>query len=158
VDTVTVGRENAGLWFQDVERGPSGEIWYVWARLRVDGLDAPLRVSSHYANGFDELAGFFQMLAADWRGWPGERSYESLEHELRLTARHDGHVRIAVELRQSSLPDGWSASGVVIIDPGEELTSAAEEVTELLSSPRRQKELRPGPRGSREPRVFFAWD
>lgn len=132
---MTVGRENAGLWFQDVERGPSGDIWYVWARLRMDGLDAPLRVSSHYATGFDELAGFFQGLAADWRGWVGERIYESLEHELRLTARHDGHVRIAVELRQSSLPDGWSASGVLTIEPGEELSRAAEDVTELLSSP-----------------------
>jgi Family of unknown function (DUF6228) len=123
------------LWLEDVERGPSGEIWYVWARLHVDGLDAPLRVSSHYATGFDELAEFFQGLAADWRGWPGDRIYASLEHELRLTARHDGHVRMAVELHQSSLPDGWSATGVLIIDPGEELTRAAKDVTELLSSP-----------------------
>jgi hypothetical protein len=136
VDSVTVGRENAGLWLQDVERGPSGEIWYVRACLRVDGLDAPLRVSSHYATAFDELVAFFQGLAVDWRGWPGERTYESLEHELRLTARHDGHVRIVVELRQSSLPDGWSASGVLVIDPGEELTRAAEDLTELLSQPR----------------------
>lgn len=89
---MTVGRENAGLWLQDVERGPNGEIWYVWVRLRVDGLDAPLRVSSHYETGFDDLAEFFQGLAADWRGWPGERAYESLEHELQLTATHNGHV------------------------------------------------------------------
>lgn len=136
VDTVRVGRENDGLWFQDVERGPDGEIWYVWVRLRVGGLDAPLRVSSHYATGFDELTGFFQGLAADWRGWPSERTYESFEHELRLTARHDGHVRITVQLRQTSLPDGWSAAGVVTIDPGEELTRAAEDVTDLLSQPR----------------------
>jgi Family of unknown function (DUF6228) len=138
VDTVIVGRENAGLLLQDVERGPNDEIWYVGVRLRVDGLDAPLRVSSHYATGFDDLAGFFQGLAADWRGWPGERAYESLEHELRLTATHNGHVRIVVQLCQSSLPDGWSASGVLVIDPGEELTKAADEVTELLSSPRRR--------------------
>jgi hypothetical protein len=25
--------------FSDGERGPDGEIWYAWARLRVDGLD-----------------------------------------------------------------------------------------------------------------------
>jgi Family of unknown function (DUF6228) len=47
-------------------------------------LDALLRVSSHYATGFNELVRFFREFAADWRGWPGERTYESLEHELRL--------------------------------------------------------------------------
>jgi hypothetical protein len=135
----TVGREDEGLQFSDVERGPDGEIWYVWARLRADGLDASLRVSSHYATGFDELVGFFQGLAADWRGWPGERTYESLEHELRLTASHDGHVRIAVQLRPSSLPDGWSVSGEFRVDPGEEMTRAAESVTDLLSPTARSK-------------------
>ena len=136
MDTATVGRENDGLLFWDVKRGPDGEIWFVWVRLRVGGLDASWRVSSHYATGFDELVGFFQGLAADWRGWSGERTYESMEHELRLTARHDGHVRIAVQLHQSSLPDGWSASGAFRVDPGEEMTRAAENVTELLSYPR----------------------
>ena len=136
VDTVTVGRVDDGLRFSDVERGPDGQIWYVWMHLRAGGLDASLRVSSHYATGFDELVGFFHGLAADWRGWPGERIYESLEHELRLTASHYGHVRIAVQLHQSSLPDGWSASGAFRVDPGEEMTRAAEDVTALLSYPR----------------------
>jgi hypothetical protein len=129
----SIGREDAGLQLSNVERGSDGEIWYVRARLRADGLDASLRVSSCYATGFDELVGFFQGLAADWRGWPGERTYESLEHELRLTATHDGHLRIAVHLRQSSLPDGWSASAAFRVDPGEEMTQAAESVTALLS-------------------------
>lgn len=129
----TVGREDDGLQFSDVERGPGGEIEFVWARLRTDGLDASLRVSSHYATGFDELMRFFQGLATDWRGWPGERTYESLEHELRLAATHDGHVRIAVQMRQSSLPGGWSASGQFSVDPGEDMTRAAESVTDLLS-------------------------
>lgn len=43
--------------------------------------------------------GFFRGLTSDWGGWQGER----------LTATHDGHVRMAVQLRQSTVPDGWSA-------------------------------------------------
>ena len=136
MDVAIVGRSTDGLHFSDVERGPDGEIWYVWARLKVAGLDASWRVSAHYATGFDELTEFFHGLAARWRGWEGVRTYESLEHELRLTAVHDGHVRLAVQLRQSSLPDGWLASAVVQIDPGEEMTQAAEAVRALLSSPR----------------------
>lgn len=130
-----VGREADGLRFSDVERGPDGEVWYVWARLKTAGLDASLRVSAHYATSFDELVGFFNRLAADWRGWQGERAYESLEHELRLTAIHDGHVRMVVQLRQSSPPDGWSAAAVIQLDPGEELTQVANDVAALLSPP-----------------------
>ena len=63
-----VGQEEDGLRFSDVERGPAGEIWYVWARLRLSGLDASLRVSAHYATGFDELAGPSGSRAADWCG------------------------------------------------------------------------------------------
>jgi hypothetical protein len=137
VDAVTVGRNADGLRFSELRRGPDGEIWRVKARLRVAGLDASLQVSAHYATGFAELAEFFRGLASDWRGWPGERVYQSLEHDLRLAAVHDGfgHVRLAVQLRQSSLPDGWSAAAVIWLDPGEELSRAAEDVAAMLSPP-----------------------
>lgn len=46
------------------------------------------------SDGFDSLAAFFAGLAHDWRGWEGERVYESLEHDLRFVAEHDGHVRL----------------------------------------------------------------
>jgi hypothetical protein len=61
--------------------------------------------------------------------------YESLERELRVTATHDGHVRLAVQLRQSTVPDGWLAAAVLRLDPGEEMTRAAADVTALLSPP-----------------------
>jgi hypothetical protein len=51
---------------------------------------------------------------------------------LRLTATHDGHVRLAVFLRQSSVPDGWSAAAVIRLDPGEEMTRVAGDVAALL--------------------------
>jgi len=128
-----VGREADGLRFSDVERGPDGAIEFAWARLRVRGLDASLRISAHYATGFDELAGFFRGLAANWRGWQGEGVYESLERDLRLTGTHDGHVRLALQLRQSTVPDGWSVAAVIRLDPGEEMTRIAEDVAALLS-------------------------
>lgn len=55
---------------------------------------AGLRVSAHYATGFEDLVAFLNALASDWRGWEGERFYESLEHDLRLTATQDGHVHL----------------------------------------------------------------
>ena len=137
MEVAAVGREDGGLRFEEVEPSRTGEIWSVVVRLRVPGLDASLRVPAHYATGFDELAAFVSGLASDWRGWQGERTYESLEHDLRLTATHDGHIRLLVQLRETSVPDGWSATGVVQLDPGEEMTRAAQDVAALLAPPER---------------------
>jgi hypothetical protein len=40
-----------------------------------------LRVPAHYATGFDDLVAFFRAFASDWRGWQGERTYESVDHD-----------------------------------------------------------------------------
>jgi Family of unknown function (DUF6228) len=153
VEVAAVGREADGLQFEAVQRGQKGGIWDVVVRLRVPGLDASLPVSAHYATGFDELVAFLNELASDWHGWQGERTYESLEHDLRLTATHDGHVHLVVQLRQASLPGGWSATGVVQLDPGEEMTrgaadvavTAAAEVVPRVPGPRRRRRRRVRP-------------
>ena len=44
------------------------------------------------------LADYFAALESDWRGWKGQRVYESTEDDLRLTATHDGHVWLHIEL------------------------------------------------------------
>ena len=77
---------------------------------------------------------------AGWLVGRASGTYESVEHELRLTATHDGHVRMAVQLHQASLPkDGRPllSSGWI---PGEEMTWAAEDVAALVSPP---ESLRP---------------
>jgi hypothetical protein len=122
-----------GLCLGNVERGPDGEIWYAEACLRVPGLESRLRVSAHYALGFDDLVAFFGQLAADWRGWRGERTYESLEGDLRLAATHDGMCG-SRSSSDTSQPDGWSVTAVIRLDPGEEMSHAAEGVAALLSS------------------------
>lgn len=133
MEAAAVGREASCLRFEQLQRDPHGEIRSVLVRLRMPGLNASLRVSAHYATAFDELARFLTELAADWRGWRGERTYESLEHDLQLTATHDGHIQLAVQLQETSAPDGWSAAGTVQLDPGEEMTRAALDVAALLS-------------------------
>jgi hypothetical protein len=129
-----IGLEHDGLTLCDVKRG-DGEIWWCTARLHVSGLMAEKqRVSAHYAVAFRDLIEFFQQMARDWRGWTGSRVYESLEHDLRLAATHDGrHVRIAVTLEQSSQEDGWRVTAVVVLEPGEQLSQAADDVRALLS-------------------------
>lgn len=68
---------------------------------------------------------FFAELAATWRGWEGERTWRSLEGEVRFGATHDklGTVTLTVGLRSDvyvSTGPGhiWSASGLLILDAG----------------------------------------
>ncbi len=95
-------------------------------------LTASREVHGSYSGGFDSLATFFMGLADDWRGWQGERVYESLEHDLRFIAEHDGHVRLRVRLRQSTDPNGWSVDTRLTLDPGEELASLVEDLTRFV--------------------------
>jgi hypothetical protein len=49
---------------------------------------------------------FIRSLANDWRGWDEDRSYSSLEGQLRLDCRHDGkglvEIRLTLRSRMSS--------------------------------------------------------
>ena len=85
-------------------------------------------------DGFGQLARFFEDLATSWRGWSGERAYESIEHDLRIVATHDGHVRLRVRLWQSTDPDGWKLETALRLDAGEQLTRGMFE-------PRRGKSM-----------------
>ncbi|WP_265522857.1 DUF6228 family protein [Oerskovia flava] len=92
----------------------------VWARHRLDTVDE-LR----------DIAAFFVDLESDWRGWDGDRTWESLEGDMSLSGRHTGsRVRLEVTLRSglSQSAAEWSATLVLTLDAGEELSRAAADV------------------------------
>jgi Family of unknown function (DUF6228) len=102
------------------------------ARVSAPGLSARSHVRS--IEGAQGLREFFRSLAADWRGWEGARTWESIEHDLSIEARVDrrGHVRLAFTLRQSYRAEAWSTTIVVEVDAGEEMTNLASAIDELL--------------------------
>lgn len=106
---------------------------YVLAALHSDSLTASRRVVHHYASGFRDLAAFFESLAYDWRGWPDVREWESVEHDLRIEARHNGHVHLAVRLQDADAWK-WSATAEVTLEPGEELSRIAGELRRLAGT------------------------
>jgi hypothetical protein len=132
MESACIGLEHDGLTLFDVH-GEGKEIWWCAARLAVPGLVAELpRVSANYAVVFRDLIDFLSGMARDWRGWSGERVYESLERELRLVASYDRHVKIIATLRQSTVEDGWEATGTFTVDPGEQMSGIAADVKALL--------------------------
>jgi hypothetical protein len=87
------------------KRGDDGELWSVMASIAVEGLRASEKINVHFATCMDELIEYFDELAAHWQGWNVVKTYESLEKNLRLTARVDdiGHISLAVELRSDHI-------------------------------------------------------
>ena len=114
-----------------------GPPQFLLAELQLQGLSAAARIVHPYATGFEDLADFFQRLADDWRGWEGVRRWESLEGDLQIDASHEhGHVQLQVTLRRVRFDwenHGWTATGDLTIDPGEQLRQIAAEVRSLAT-------------------------
>jgi hypothetical protein len=81
---------------------------------------------------------FFVGLERDWRGWPDVRSWESLEGELRIDARHEyGNVQLTIALRRGGAGwgnNGWEVTGDLTIEPGEQLSQVARDVTAMAAA------------------------
>ncbi|ALV45272.1 hypothetical protein MB46_06925 [Arthrobacter alpinus] len=93
----------------DVERTSrnlSGTTNYLTVAAEREGLRA--KKSIYYFDG----------LAVSWRGWDGEKNFHSLEGGIRLSAKHDGHVRLRLELEDFDRPDTWTIKAEVTLDPG----------------------------------------
>ena len=104
----------------------------IWA----GGLQARTVVT--FSDGPWNPARFFAELAADWRGWAGERRWRALEGEMDIEASHDGraHVLVAVTVKRAGMtfaPDAWSARIVFALEAGEQLAGVARD---LASVPR----------------------
>jgi hypothetical protein len=83
---------------------PAHHFDYLEVTLYATGLRASNRIYNlYYADGADSLPAFFKDMAMNWRGWDGEKCWESVEGELKLTCTHTnkplGHVILIVELR-----------------------------------------------------------
>jgi Family of unknown function (DUF6228) len=88
------------------------------ARLTGAGLDA-----THIAPeaGWEQqsLADYLSALDADWRGWDGERTWQSMEQELHLAATHDKRNTVVVRVTmEDGAPPRWRCESELELDPG----------------------------------------
>jgi hypothetical protein len=82
-----------------------------------------------------DLPAFLAQLAQDFRGWPGERNWRSLESDLCISAvfRAGGHVGLTWTLRPwPARYGGWSASVTTWLEAGEQMTALAADVEVFL--------------------------
>jgi hypothetical protein len=104
-------------------------------RITVRNLTAEGRVCADRDNGHP--ASLFAEVARQWRGWPGELSWESMENELELRCTHDklGHVRLRVRLGRSwDWPGDWQVWTAVTVEGGQ-LDRLATEAAAFFGQP-----------------------
>ncbi|WP_319946608.1 DUF6228 family protein [Cellulosimicrobium cellulans] len=85
--------------------------------------------------GTGGLSAFLYGLYDEFRGWTGERTWQSLEDELRVDARHDGHVHLHWELtNRPHGDDSWSFSTTTHHGAGEDVRRLADAFHTLLDT------------------------
>jgi hypothetical protein len=112
------------------------EPWEYVAELAAGSVSARVEVYDHMPDRFRQ---FFVSLAQDWKGWVGERHYESLEPMLKLSAKHDGKgfAVFALLLRAGASESfSWSVSQRLSVELGQ-LGTVAEAASEFASVERR---------------------
>ncbi|MFC8074550.1 DUF6228 family protein [Streptomyces sp. NPDC057307] len=85
-----------------------------------------------------DLVPFLARLAADHRGWDGERTWRNDDRDLAVSAvfRSGGHIGLTWTLRP--WPDaagGWRASVTTWLEAGEQMSSFAADVRHFLAPP-----------------------
>ena len=134
MNEVAIGHQGAlNFRVEGTLHSPDGTTDNLTVTVEQQGLRASKRVWDF--DGWSALLSFFEGLAVNWRGWDGNKNFDSLEGDFRLSAKHDGHVRLSFELGEFDRPTPWAAKGELTLDPGEELTEAVEALRRLLAAP-----------------------
>lgn len=108
--------------------------------FRVDvqnySMKASATVGSSQGGTAEGFADFVGSLAADWRGWDGDRVWQSetVEERLTVSARAGATGTIAMTFALTEPDLGWTASTEVFIGAGEDLRRFADEVASLFGS------------------------
>jgi hypothetical protein len=122
-----------GVKFRDRFSFDEDSVHYA-VELGAPGLAA--RVNEVVAWKWDsDLVPFLEELARDYRGWNGERAWQTNDQDLAVTAvfRSGGHVGLTWTLRPwPKAAGGWTASVTTWLEAGEQMTALASDVQQFL--------------------------
>ncbi|HEY9403883.1 MAG TPA: DUF6228 family protein [Pyrinomonadaceae bacterium] len=100
--------------------------------LTAGGLRAAARIYNLDYGGQGDahtLPAFLQDVADNWRGWPGEKRWESIEGDLKLicTSMTLGNINVVVELRSyGDEPFDWEARCKLVLESWQLDSTAAQ--------------------------------
>ena len=102
--------------------------------VSADGVRSS-RTVFMFSFDWEALATFFADMSDSWRGWDGERSWNSIEHDLSITARSDdfGHCHLEFTVRDGPNYSWETRIGGFSIDGGEDMSRVARSIREWSS-------------------------
>jgi hypothetical protein len=101
--------------------------------LHADGLQARVDSVVVWEWRPEHLADFLDKLAADFRGWEGERTWSTHHLALRAVFRSGGHVGLTWTLRPWTIRENsWEASATTWLEAGEQMAALAADVRSFL--------------------------
>jgi Family of unknown function (DUF6228) len=129
-EAVVTSTEGRQLRFARPVRSPDErEPWSYDVSLAVEGTHASVNVWDYGAGP----AAYFQLLADNWKGWDGDRSWSSLEGQLNIDARHDGKGLIICEVTVGSvIAPTWSLTATLTFGAGAHMDEIAATVARAL--------------------------
>jgi hypothetical protein len=118
----------------DASRPDEDRVQYA-VEAQAPGLTA--RVDEVVAwNWGTDLAPFLEGLAGDFRGWEGQREWQTNDRDLTISAvfRSGGHVGLTWTLRPwATAAGGWEASVTTWLEAGEQMSALAVDVRRFLT-------------------------
>ncbi|WP_028564530.1 DUF6228 family protein [Salinispora tropica] len=103
---------------------------------RAQGLHAELPGTEMWVWDEAWLPDFISQLAADYRGWADERTWQANHLTVRATFHSGGHVALTWQLQPwVSRSDAWQASITTWLEGGEQMSNLAADLREFLPNP-----------------------
>ncbi|MFZ3561248.1 DUF6228 family protein [Streptomyces sp. BH055] len=84
----------------------------------------------------DGLDTFLALLAEDFRGWQGERTWRSLEYDLSISAEHrsGGRVHLTWGIHDRAPLEEWHFETTTVHAAGEDMRNLAAEMSAFLAN------------------------
>jgi hypothetical protein len=132
MDQVVIGIGSPTAIFHSISRSASDDVYAGGSfvvEVRSDGFRVEREVFM-FSFDWDNLAAFFSDLAESWQGWEGEKSWESIEHDLTIVATADPGRHSNLEFTVQDGPNyTWQAKvGGFVVDAGEDMSTLARSV------------------------------
>ena len=104
-----------------------------YLQVSITGHDLSASSSEIYLYGAEHLAHFFEDLAANCKGWEGEKEWSSIEEDFKLTASTDrlGHIALKIKLRSGQYSQDWEVETGIDVDAGQ-IEQIAKEIKRFL--------------------------
>jgi Family of unknown function (DUF6228) len=122
VESLLIPNASGGASLEFFERTPTDRQRSLERfKVKISAHDLTAIALVYRVHGGFSPASLFAQMAADWKGWQGEFTWESMENELSLRCEQDraGHVSIRIATCSGPTEEDWKVQATVMTEAGQ---------------------------------------